>query len=182
MRKEIFMAGTGGQGVLLIGNLLTYAADEDGLQVSSFPVYSPEVRGGSTTATIVISDGAVGSPICGSPAAILIMDQTSMDANIARLKSGGLLLYNSSLVNTISRDDVQKIAIPATDKAVAIGNERITNMVMLGAYVGLTQAVSLSALESALRKVLPERHHKYLPMNMQALEAGAELAKAAKGA
>lgn len=182
MRKEVFMAGTGGQGVLLIGNLLTYAADEDGLQVSSFPVYSPEVRGGSTTATIVISDGAVGSPICGSPAVVLVMDQTSADANLARLKSGGLLLYNSSLVNSVGRDDVQRIGICATDKAIEIGDERVTNMVMLGAYVGLTDAVSLAALENALRKVLPERHHKFLPLNMQALEAGAELAKAAKSA
>ena len=176
------MAGTGGQGVLLIGNLLAYAADEDGLQVSSFPVYSPEVRGGSTTTTLVVSDGAVGSPICGSPAVVLVMDQKSADANAARLKSGGLLLYNSSLVHSVSRDDVEKIGVPATEKAIEIGSEKITNMIMLGAYVGLTETVSLAALENALKKVLPERHHKLLPMNMKALEAGAELARAAKKA
>ena len=171
------MAGTGGQGVLTIGQLLTYAADEDGLQVSYFPVYSPEVRGGATTCTIVISDGAVGSPISGRPASMLLMDQFSIDANLSRLRDGGTLLYNSSLVRSIGRDDVTEIAIPATDKAVEIGNERITNMVMLGAYVGATQAVTMAALEDALRQILPERHHKLLPMNMQALKAGAELAK-----
>jgi 2-oxoglutarate ferredoxin oxidoreductase subunit gamma len=177
MRKEVFMAGTGGQGVLTIGQLLTYAADADGLQVSYFPVYSPEVRGGSTTCTIVISDGAVGSPISGRPAAMLLMDQVSIDANLARLRDGGTLLYNSSLVQRVGRDDVKQLAINATEKAVEIGSERITNMVMLGAYVGATEAVTMSALENALRQILPERHHKLLPMNMQALEAGAELAK-----
>ena len=171
------MAGTGGQGVLTIGQLLTYAADEDGLQVSYFPVYSPEVRGGSTTCTIVISDGAVGSPISGRPAAMLLMDQLSIDANLARLRDGGTLLYNTSLVRSVGRDDVKTIAIPATDMAVEIGSERITNMVMLGAYVGATEAVTMEALESALRQILPERHHKLLPMNMQALQAGAEFAK-----
>jgi len=176
MRKEVFMAGTGGQGVLTIGQLLTYAADADGLQVSYFPVYSPEVRGGSTTCTIVISDGAVGSPISGRPAAMLLMDQISIDANLARLRDGGTLLYNSSLVHTVGRDDIKSIAIPATDKAVEIGNERLTNMVMLGTYVGATQAGTIAAPETALRPILPERHHKLLPMNMQALQAGADLA------
>lgn len=177
MRKEVFMAGTGGQGVLTIGQLLTYAADADGLQVSYFPVYSPEVRGGSTTCTIVISDGAVGSPISGRPAAMLLMDQVSVDTNLARLRDGGTLLYNTGLVQTVGREDIKTIAIPANEMAVTIGSERITNMVMLGAYVGATEAVSMEALENALRQILPERHHKLLPMNMQALQAGAELAR-----
>lgn len=171
------MAGTGGQGVLTIGQLLTYAADADGLAVSYFPVYSPEVRGGSTTCTIVISDGAVGSPISGRPAAMLLMDQVSIDANLARLRDGGVLLYNSSLVREVPRDDIRAIAVPATDMAMQIGSDRITNMVMLGAYVGATDAVSMEALENALRQILPERHHKLLPMNMDALRAGAALAR-----
>lgn len=178
MRKDVFMAGIGGQGVLLIGQLLTQAASEDGLQVSYFPIYSPEVRGGATTCTVVIADGAVGSPVSGFPGAMLLMDQHSVEANIARLKSGGLVVFNSSLVRDLKRDDVQALAIPATEKAAEIGNERIANMVMLGAYVGATQVVTMEALEQALKVVLPERHHKYLPLNMQALRAGAELASA----
>lgn len=176
MRKEVFMAGTGGQGVLLLGQLLTQAADIDGRQVSYFPVYSPEVRGGATTCTVVISDGAVGSPISGRPAAMLLMDQVSVDANLVNLREGGLVVANSSLVSEIGRDDVAAVLIPANEIAVEIGNERVSNMVMLGAYVGATGAVGLEALEQALRKVLPERHHRYLPMNVQALEAGAKLA------
>lgn len=176
MRSDVFMAGTGGQGVLLIGQLLTQAASEDGLQVSYFPIYSPEVRGGATTCTVVISDGAVGSPIIGRPACMLLMDQYSVDGNIARLKPGGLVLINTSLVRDVPRDDVQVVGIPALEKAAAIGNERIANMVMLGAYVATTKVVSPEAVEKALKVVLPKRHHRYLPLNIEALKAGAELA------
>ena len=176
MRSEVFMAGTGGQGVLLIGQLLTQAASEMGLQVSYFPIYSPEVRGGSTTCTVVVSDGVVGSPISGRPASMLLMDQFSVNANVARLRDGGLAVVNATLVREIPRENLRLLWIPATDQAVAIGNDRIANMVMLGAYVGATGVVSMAAVEHALKTVLPERHHKYLPLNTQALRAGAELA------
>lgn len=181
MRKEVFMAGTGGQGVLLIGQLLTEAASQDGLEVSYFPIYSAEVRGGSTTCTVVISDDAVGSPISGRPATMLLMDQVSVDAHLCRLRDGGTAVVNSSLVHTIGRDDIEVVSIDAMEKAIEIGSERIGNMVMLGAYVEAAQAVSLEALEKALKIVLPERHHKLLPMNMAALEAGAELVRQARG-
>jgi len=177
MRSEVFMAGTGGQGVLLIGQLLTQAASEAGLQVSYFPIYSPEVRGGSTTCTVVVADGAVGSPISGRPASMLLMDQLSVDAHLARLKDGGLVAVNATLVRRLPREDVQALWIPATDKAVAIGSERSANMVMLGAYVAATGVVPATALEQALQTVLPERHHKHLPLNIEALRAGAELAR-----
>jgi 2-oxoglutarate ferredoxin oxidoreductase subunit gamma len=176
MRNEVFMAGTGGQGVLLIGQLLTQAAAEDGLQVSYFPIYSPEVRGGTTTCTVVTTDGTVGSPISGRPACMLLMDQPSVDTNLARLRDGGLAVINTGLVRSLPRDDIRVLRIPATETAIAIGNERIANMVMLGAYVGATQAVSAEALEAALKQVLPERHHQYLPLNMEALRAGMALA------
>jgi 2-oxoglutarate ferredoxin oxidoreductase subunit gamma len=178
MRNDVFMAGTGGQGVLLVGQLLTQAANEEGLQVSYFPIYSPEVRGGSTTCTIVIADGAVGSPLSGSPGAMVLMDQLSVDANIARLKPGGLAVVNTSWVHQVPRDDVRVVSVPAIEMSLKIGNERVANMVMLGAYVGATGVVSMAGLEKALKVVLPERHHKVLPLNMAALQAGAELAKA----
>jgi 2-oxoglutarate ferredoxin oxidoreductase subunit gamma len=176
MRNEVFMAGTGGQGVLLIGQLLTHAASEDGLQVSYFPIYSPEVRGGTTTCTVVSSDGAVGSPISGRPACMVLMDQPSVDTNLARLREGGLVVINANLVRSLPRDDIRVLRVPATDKALEIGNERIANMVMLGAYVAATGAVSVEALERALKTVLPERHHRFLPLNMEALRAGMALA------
>lgn len=179
MRSDVLMAGTGGQGVLLIGQLLTQAACEQGLQVSYFPIYSPEVRGGSTTCTVVISDGAIGSPVSGQPGSMLLMDQVSVDTHLPQLRPGGLAVINSSLVSTVSRNDIRVVAIPATANAIEIGNDRIANMVMLGSYVAVTEAVPSPALEQALQTVLPERHHQYLPLNLLALQVGAQLVEAA---
>lgn len=178
MRSEVFMAGTGGQGVLLIGQLLMQTASAEGRQVSYFPIYTPEVRGGFTSCTVVIADGVVGSPISGRPACMVLMDQPCVDDHLHRLREGGLALLNSSLVRQAPGEDRRMLWIPATDKAVEIGNERIANMVMLGAYVAATGVVPIEAIERALRVVLPERHHKYLPLNEQAIRLGAELVQA----
>lgn len=171
------MAGTGGQGVLLVGQILTQAAVEEGLETSWFPVYTPEVRGGSTTCTIIISDSRVGSPIAGEPSVVMVMDQLAADTHVGRTKSGGMVLINTSLVTSVGRDDVTVTGLPATEEAAALGQERVANMVMLGGYVGATGVVSLEALERAMKKVLPERHHGMLPLNMQALQRGVELVK-----
>lgn len=178
MRKEVFMAGTGGQGVLLIGQILAQAAVEAGLETSWFPIYSPEVRGGSTTCTVIIADERVGSPICGQPSLVLVMDQVAADTQAWKTKPGGVLLINSSLVERVDRDDVTVIAIPATELANEVGDERVANMTMLGAYVALTDAVPFASLEAGMKTILPERHHRLLPLNMQALEAGAAAARA----
>jgi len=178
MRSEVYMAGTGGQGVLLIGQLLMQAANAEGKQVSYFPIYTPEVRGGFTSCTVVVSDGAVGSPVSGRPACMVLMDQFCVDTHLPRLREGGMALLNSTLVRRVPGEGQRLVWIPATDKAVELGNERIANMVMLGAYVQASGVVPLAAIEKALEVVLPQRHHKYLPLNIQALRVGAELARA----
>lgn len=182
MRKEVFMAGTGGQGVLLIGQVLAQAVLEAGLEVSWFPVYTPEVRGGSTTCTVIIADDRVGSPIAGAPGVVMVMDQIAADANVNKTRPGGSVLINCSLVSHVGRDDVEVVAIPASAIAASLGADQVANMVMLGAYVELTSAVTLEALEQALKVVLPERRHHLLPLNMQALQAGAEAVRAASTA
>lgn len=179
MRKDVFMAGMGGQGVLLIGQLLTQAALEDGFEASWFPIYSPEVRGGSSTCTVVISDGAVGSPIIGRPGVMLLMDQNSVNEHMARLRDGGLLLLNSSLIRCESPEGVQVFRFPASEKAVEMGHEKVTNMIMLGAYLELEHKVNTQTLEEALRVVLAERHHRFIPLNIEAVQVGAAMAREA---
>lgn len=178
MRSEVFMAGTGGQGVLLIGQLLMQAANAEGQQVSYFPIYTPEVRGGFTSCTVVVADDVVGSPVSGRPACMILMDQFCVDTHLPRLRDGGLALLNATLVKRVAVEEQRLLWIPATDKAVELGNERIANMVMLGAYVEASGVVPSASVEKALEVVLPERHHKYLPLNIAALRAGAELARA----
>jgi len=172
------MAGFGGQGVLLAGNLLSYAAINEGKNVSFFPAYGVEKRGGAAMCTVVIADGEVGSPVIGRPSAGIFLNQTSLDRYGARVKNGGLAIINSSLVDcsAYQRDDLEIIRIPMNRIAMDLGDARMVNMVAAGAYAAKSGAVSLESLQDALKSVLPERNHKFIPANMKAIMAGAEQA------
>ncbi len=175
MRYDVFISGFGGQGVLLAGNLLSYAAIIEGKNVSFFPSYGVEKRGGAAMCTVVIADGDVGSPIVGTPSVAIILNQASLDKFGAKVKPGGICIINSSLVDTVAlqRDDVEIIAIPMNDIAMGLGDARMVNMVAIGAYVAKSGVVSLASLEEGLKEVLPERNHKFIPANIRAIAAGA---------
>jgi 2-oxoglutarate ferredoxin oxidoreductase subunit gamma len=176
MRYDLFMAGFGGQGVLLAGNLLSYAAINEGKNVSFFPAYGVEKRGGAAMCTVVIADGEVGSPVVGRPSVCVYLNQTSLDRYGAKVKEGGLAIINSSLVDTAAydRSDIEIIHIPMNRIAMDLGDARMVNMVAVGAYVARTGVVTRESLEQALKSVLPERNHKFIPANMLAIKAGAE--------
>lgn len=178
MTYDVFMAGFGGQGVLLIGNLLSYAAIREGKNVSYFPAYGVEKRGGAATCTVVLADEEVGSPVIGRPGAALILNPLSMEKYYARVRPGGFCLVNSSLVEDdgSSRNDLDLLRLPVSELAVEIGDARLINMIAIGAYAQRTGAVSLDSLKESLRDVLPERNHRFIPLNMQALDHGAALA------
>jgi 2-oxoglutarate ferredoxin oxidoreductase subunit gamma len=179
MRYDLFMAGFGGQGVLLAGNLLSYAAINEGKNVSFFPAYGVEKRGGAAMCTVVIADGEVGSPVIGRPSVCIYLNQTSLDRYGVKVKEGGVAIINSSLVDSTAydRSDLEIIRIPMNRIAMDLGDARMVNMVAAGAYAARTGAVSLSSLEEALKSVLPERNHRFIPANMQAIQAGAEQAQ-----
>ncbi len=178
MRYDLFMAGFGGQGVLLAGNLLSYAALIEGKNVSFFPAYGVEKRGGAAMCTVVIADGDVGSPVIGRPSACIYLNQTSLDRYGAKVKEGGLAIINSSLVESAAygREDLEIIRIPMNRIAMELGDARMVNMVAAGAYAARSGSVSLESLQAALKKVLPERNHRFIPVNVQAMMAGAEKA------
>jgi 2-oxoglutarate ferredoxin oxidoreductase subunit gamma len=182
MRYDVLLAGFGGQGVLLAGNLLSYAAMDEGKNVSYFPAYGVEKRGGSATCTVVIADGAVGSPVVGHPSSLVALNQNSLDRFGSRVRAGGICIVNSSLVDaaTLDRDDIDIIAIPMNEIATELGDSRMVNMVALGAYVALTGAVGVASLASALKEALPERNHRFIPANLKAMEAGATIARGKK--
>lgn len=175
MRHDVFIAGFGGQGVLLAGNLLSYAAIRDGKNVSFFPAYGVEKRGGAAMCTVVIADGEVGSPVVGRPSVSVLLNQLSFDKYFSRVASGGVCIANSSLVDCSEarRDDIRLITIPMNDIAHKLGDPRMVNMVAAGAYAATSGAVSMEALKGALTDALPERNHRFIPANVNALEAGA---------
>lgn len=182
MHHDLFISGFGGQGVLLAGNLLSYAAINEGKNVSYFPSYGVEKRGGAAMCTVIIADGEVGSPVIGNPTTMILLNQISYDKFRDRVKSGGSCIINSSLVDStdFSRDDIEIYRIPMNDIAVELGDSRMVNMVAVGAYVQTSGAISFPALEEALKEVLPERNHRFIPANLKAIGAGAEQVRMAK--
>lgn len=173
----MFMAGFGGQGVLLAGTLLSQAAIVEGKNVSFMPSYGVEKRGGAAVCTVVISDGDVGSPVVGNPSVAVILNQASLEKYGPRVKPGGICIVNTSLadLSAFSRKDVEVIAIEMNVVAREIGDARMVNMVAVGAYAARTGAVSIDALVEALKDTLPERNHRFIPQNVNALKTGASL-------
>ncbi len=182
MRHDVFIAGFGGQGVLLAGNLLSYAAMIEGKNVSFFPAYGVEKRGGAAMCTVVIADGEVGSPVIGNPSVIVVLNQLSLEKYGQKVRPGGTLIINSSLVDAsgFQRDDIETIQIPMNEIAMELGDLRMVNMVAVGAYAARSGVISLSSLAEALRDALPERNHRFIPANVCAIEAGAARVNAEK--
>ena len=180
MLQEIILAGFGGQGVMSMGQLLAYAGMEEDKHVSWIPSYGPEMRGGTANCSVTISDAPVSSPIISEPDTLIVLNRPSLEKFEKDVKPGGLLMINSSLIDVEpTRDDLKVIKIPADQLAnEKLDNIRVGNMIILGAYIYLTGAVSIEATIGALKKVLPEYRHKLIPLNRQALELGMELAAA----
>lgn len=178
VQEEIIISGFGGQGALFAGQLLTYAAMDEGFYVTWIPSYGPEMRGGKARCTVVISDEEIGSPLVRRPSAAIVLNIPSMEAFEPAVKPGGVLVVNSSLVPQRSaRDDIRAIYVPASDLAIEIGNVRLANVICLGALVKAIGVVPLEAVEQALENHLPERHRKLLSVNKEALRKGAMLAE-----
>ncbi|MEW6650905.1 MAG: 2-oxoacid:acceptor oxidoreductase family protein, partial [Chloroflexota bacterium] len=138
------------------------------------PSYGPEMRGGTANCTVIISDEEIGSPVVRNPQAAIVMNRPSLDKYEPLVKPGGLLVVNSSIVDCAAqRNDIQVVMVPASDIAENLGEKRMANMVMVGAFLANMPVIPLEAIENALRKQLPERHHKLLPKNYQALREGA---------
>lgn len=178
MYQEIIMGGVGGQGVMAIGNLLAQAAFMENLNVTYLPIYGVEKRGGQADCTVVISNEEIGSPIVGHPRSCIILSKSSLAKYAPRIKPQGLLLLNSSFVEAqeVPRNDLDVLSVPAQDLAQELGNDRLANMIVIGAFVERTKVVSLDTLIAALPKIFEERHHHLLPANTQAIRKGAEYA------
>ncbi|WP_419953997.1 2-oxoacid:acceptor oxidoreductase family protein [Neobacillus niacini] len=176
MLEEIIIAGFGGQGVMSMGQLIAYAGMLEGKGVSWLPSYGPEQRGGTANCAVVVSDEPVGSPLVTSPSTAIVLNNPSFEKFEHRVRPGGLLISNSSLVTRASkRRDIEIIEITATDMASDLGNTRVANMILLGAYLEFTKVVTCDSIIESLKKVLPEEKHHLIEVNKQALNKGASV-------
>lgn len=176
MTQEIIITGFGGQGVLSMGKILAYAGLLDGLEVSWMPSYGPEQRGGTANVTVILSDEQISSPVLDQYDVAVVLNQQSLDKFESHVKPGGTLLYDPYGIHRLPvRTDIKIVEVPATEAAIAEGNMKTFNMLLLGALLKLHPMVSPETVIKGLEKTLPERHHHLIPLNRQAIAKGAEL-------
>jgi 2-oxoglutarate ferredoxin oxidoreductase subunit gamma len=169
--KTIF-AGFGGQGVLSMGLNLAQAAMAEGKNVTYWPSYGVEVRGGTANCTVAISDEEIASPVASAPEFLVAMNQPSVLRFQNQVESGGVLFVNCTLVETeISRGDIEVIRVPAGDIADKLGSPKSANMVMLGAFIKKSNLVSVAAIIEEFKNTLKNKE-QLIAVNEKALMAG----------
>ena len=178
MTHEMICAGFGGQGVLLMGQLVAYAGMNEDKNVSWLPSYGPEMRGGTANCSVVVSDEEVGAPVVNQADGVVVMNLPSLEKYEKNVKPGGKLFINSSLIDKkATRDDIEVYYVPASETANEMGNGRVANIVMLGAYLEATKVVDPDTVISCLAASFGEKKAHLIPLNRQAIEKGAELVR-----
>jgi len=177
--EEVIIAGFGGQGIILAGKLLAQTAMKAGKEVTYMPSYGAEVRGGTANCMLVIADEPVASPVVNRPDSLIAMNKASFKKFAPKIKPGGLLVMNSSLIDEKPELDetIRILAVPADELAAASGTPKVANMVVLGAYLQKKGLFDADAAARSLPDVLAKRHYEMLPVNTEALHRGREFAE-----
>ncbi|MFA6504643.1 MAG: 2-oxoacid:acceptor oxidoreductase family protein [Treponemataceae bacterium] len=180
MENSVLIAGFGGQGIILIGQLLGYSATSVGKNATFYPAYGAEQRGGTANCTVVISDEEIGSPVVTKLDTLCAMNAPSLDKFESWVKAGGTVVVNSSLIERkVKRTDVKVLYVPVNDIALKIGSDKIANMVMLGSYLQASSALPLDIVLETMREKMAKKA-KFIPLNEAAIKAGLEYKDAAK--
>ena len=181
MVHEIILSGFGGQGVMLMGQLLTQAGLMEGKNVSWIPSYGPEMRGGTAYCSVIVSDDKVGSPVVMEPTVLVAMNLPSLHKFEHALVSGGTLVVNESLSPDQSeRKDIRQFAVPMNDLADEMGNSKVLNFVGLGAILAAIPMVSQESLFGAAGKIFGAKFSEkpeLLKLNQDAFQKGYDYVK-----
>ena len=176
MTEEIIIAGFGGQGVLSMGKILSYSGIMQDKEVSWFPSYGPEMRGGTANVTVIISDEKVSSPVLNEYDSAILLNQQSIDKFEPKVKKGGLLLYDGNgITRHPERTDIDIYRIDAASEASKMSTTRTFNMIVLGGYLKVKPLVELENVILGLKKSLPQRYHHLIPVNEEAIKRGMEV-------
>ena len=176
MTYEIVIAGFGGQGVLSMGKILAYSGIMENKEVSWMPSYGPEQRGGTSNVTVIVSDDAVSSPVVNEYDIVIALNQPSLDKFAPRVKKGGILVFDPNGIHNIpDRKDISIYQVAATEESEKMGNDKTFNMIVLGGVLKVAPIVTLESVIAGLKKSLPERHHKLIPMNEEAIKRGMDV-------
>ena len=173
MKREIIISGFGGQGGLAIGKNLAEAGMEEGLNVTWAPSYGPEMRGGTANCSVVLSDKPVGSPVFAHPTDLIALNEPSLVKFEAGVVPNGLVFVNSDVVtDKVTRPDLTAYYIPCAKIAEEVGNPKVSNMVMLGAYVAGTKFLKPETIEEMIQEMFAGPKAKFIPLNIEAFRRG----------
>ncbi len=175
MYYDVILSGFGGQGILLIGDILAQAAMMEDKHVTWMPAYGVEMRGGTANCTVVISSETIGSPITDEPQGLVCMSKPSLIKFQERIKKDGLLIVNTSFVDEelVTRKDLEKICLSASELAFQeVGQHKMANMVVLGAFLAASEVVKIQTVEEALGELFQGEKEKLIPSMIQALKCG----------
>ncbi|MCK9493325.1 MAG: 2-oxoacid:acceptor oxidoreductase family protein [Acholeplasmataceae bacterium] len=183
MRKttQITIAGFGGQGVMVLGQTLAYAGNEMGLNTLWYPSYGPETRGGTANCAVTISKDPINSPIFSKATTLIALNTPSLKKFENKVIDGGNIIYNSNMIlEEVRKENTHIYPIPANDIAMKLGNQRVSNMVILGAYLEVSKEFSVSIINEVLKNILTENKQAFIPINLLAIEAGINYIKGIK--
>ncbi|MDF2874509.1 MAG: 2-oxoacid:acceptor oxidoreductase, alpha subunit [Sporomusa sp.] len=173
MMDKVLLAGFGGQGVMFIGKVLAYSGMLGGREVCWIPSYGPEMRGGTANCSVLVADEEIHSPVINQADAGIVLNQPSYDRFLGRIKPGGTLVVNSSIVKlNPKRDDINIIAIEATELANEIGNSSLANMVCLGALLPSLSLVNMESVKKAMDEVIGKKKPELYELNVAAINKG----------
>lgn len=176
--KNVKVAGFGGQGVMMFGQILAYSATNDDLFGLWFPSYGPETRGGTANCSVIVSKKQINSPVFQKADHVIAFNQPSLTKFKDKVKETGLILYNSSLIkDEVNADCARCVGVPINDIALELGSVQVANMVMMGAYLELTHLFSDQTIEKIIKKFLGERKAHMLDINKQAIQRGKQYVK-----
>jgi len=177
VENSLLVAGFGGQGVVLIGQLLGYAASSAGMNATYYPSYGAEQRGGTANCTVVLSDEEIGSPVVSKLDVVIAMNEPSLVRFEEWVKPGGTIIINSSLIKReANRTDIKPLYVPANDMAQELGSDKVANMIVLGCFLGTSKSLSLESILATMRNKLAGKP-ALLPLNEAAIRAGFSLVK-----
>lgn len=176
MTEQIIIAGSGGQGIMLVGRILAEAVMREDKYVTWLPSYGAEVRGGTAHCMVIISDTEIGSPYIDKADSLIIMNNNSLERFKKRITNNGLLIINSSLVDTgMNQGKPTVIKHPFTDIAVRLGNIKVANMVALGCFLAAKNIVRPESIFKAIQVFAPPNKKELIEINKKALEEGMKL-------
>lgn len=180
VNERIIIAGFGGQGIMLMGKILAQSAMKAGFNVTWMPKYGAEVRGGTAHCMVRIASRRIASPLVVKPTSIVVLNKPSLIKFEPVVVPGGVIVVNASLIDEkVSRKDVRTYYVPCSDIARELGDTKGANMVALGALISAWEWIDIETAKDAIKDILPPYRHKYIPLNQQALDEGAQAVRTA---